>query len=385
MSFKLSHSSKNKWLSCGHSYKLHYIDKLRPVTLSSALVFGSAIDNALNELLTNRDIKTAKLEFNKHWEQGENSLRELVDMPLNPNLEYSKYDLESDLLTKANWKDLFKRDSKFFDTKNKIEALLRPEKDPQTGVKPPAKDWLDIPEEDRMVLNYANWLSMQKKGEMLLQAYHDQILPHIAEVLAVQMAVELDDGNGNILNGIIDAVVRLQDGRVCILDNKTTSTEYEEDSVRSSEQLATYKAILNIFAEDPNHPWEHKIDCCGYAVLSKKLINNTTKVCKICGNVATGKHKTCDSHALGTRCGGEWDKQVSFKVKTQFIIGEISDAYAESVLENATTVKSCIEQGLFPKNYSACDNMFGRKCVYFNKCHGNKMDGLVQLEKKENG
>lgn len=369
MPIKLSHSSRQKWLQCGHSYKLHYIDKLRPVTLSSALVFGSAIDNALNVLLPSKDLEAAKLEFNKNWEQGENSLRELVDMPLNPNLEYSRYDLESDLLTKADWKDLFKRDSKFFDTKKRIEE----EK----------KSWLEIPEEERMVLNYANWLSLQKKGELLLQAYNEKIMPNIKEVLAVQMSVELDDGNGNILNGIIDAVVRLQDDRVCILDNKTTSTEYDEDSVRSSEQLATYKAILNIFAEDPDHPWEHKIDCCGYAVLSKKLINNTTKICKKCGNIATGKHKTCDAHVDGKRCNGDWDKQVSFEVKTQFIVGEISDEYAESVLENASTVKSCIEQGLFPKNYSACDNMFGRKCVFFSKCHGNKMDGLVKLEKKE--
>lgn len=383
---KLSHSSKNKYLQCAESYRLHYILKYRAVTLSSALVFGSAIDEALNWMLGSKD-NPAALEmaiqiFNQKWEQGQDSARNVVDMPLNPNLKYSRYDFDSDLLGKADWRELFKYDGKFFETKNRIDKLLNPDKDSDTGKKPTKADWLDIPEEERGVLNYANWLCMQKKGELLLTAYYNEVLPQIKRVLAVQMNIELDDGAGNILNGVIDAVVETLDGKVIILDNKTTSTEYDEDSVAGSEQLATYYAILNIFNEDPEHSWKHKIDGAGYAVMSKKLEKDVTKVCKSCGHVATGSHKKCDDEVDGERCNGEWDKTVKFKVKTQFITGNISDDYAAEVLENASTVKSCIEAGLFPKNYSACENMFGNPCPFINKCHKGSDKGLIKLEDK---
>lgn len=375
MSVKLSHSSKNKYLQCGESYRLHYLEKWRPITLSSALVMGSAIDESLNHMLLNKDtpgVLQATLDiFNRQWEQGQNSLREVVDMPLNPNLKYFKADYDHDLLDKPEWRELLKYDSKFFDTKNDVDAKLK------EGV-----DWLDIPEESRMVYNYANWLCLQKKGHLLLTAYHKDILPNIKRVLVVQHKVELLDDDGNNLNGVIDAIVELHDGRICIMDNKTSSQEYELDSVRGSEQLATYQQIMNIFAEDPENSWNDKITACVYAVMVKKLDKDITKTCKECGHKNTSTHKVCDAMIEGKRCNGEFDKVKKFNVKTQFIVDTINEEFAASVLENAVTVKSCIEQGLFPKNYSACDNMFGSKCPFYNKCHGGDNKGLMQLEQK---
>lgn len=383
MSIKLSHSAKSKYLQCGHSYKLHYIDKLRPVSISSALIFGSAIDEAINcLLLSGREnpaaLRMACLEFDKKWEQGQNSNYEIVDLPLNPNIEYSKWDFDSDLLEKADWREIFKYDDKFFDTKTAVQAQL------EAGT-----DWQDIPEEQRMVLNYASWLCLQRKGHLLLKGYQESILPQIKWVIEVQKKVELFDEDGNNLNGVIDFIAELADGRIAIIDNKTSSQEYQEDSVKGSEQLATYQAILNLFADDPENPWKHKIEACGYAVMSKKLDKDITKTCESCGHVSQGKHKVCDnlvpSPKTGkpVRCNGKWDVVKKFKVNTQFIVGTISETYAEAVLENAITVKSCIEMGLFPKNYSACDNMFGRKCPYFNKCHGGETKGLIQVDKEK--
>jgi PD-(D/E)XK nuclease superfamily len=388
MSIKLSHSAKSKYLQCGHSYRLHYIDKLRPVTLSSNLVFGSAIDNALNKMLESKMDRAFKQtpqellqntidEFNRSFEQGQNSNYEIVDLPLNPNLEYGRYDFDSDLLEKDDWKELFKYDSNFFDTKNAVDAKLKD-----------GAEWIDIPEENRMVLNYANWLCCQRRGHLLIQAYQESILPQIKRVIEVQKKVELLDEDGNNLNGVIDFVCELMDGSIAIIDNKTSSTVYAEDSVKGSEQLATYQAILNLFADDPENEWKHHIQKCGYAVMSKKLDKTITKTCQECGNISQGAHKTCDAlvesgKAKPKRCNGIWNKVKEFKVNTQFITGTISSDYADSVLENAVTVKSCIELGLFPKNYSACENMFGRKCPYFNKCHGGSDKGLVQTGEKK--
>lgn len=374
MGIKLSHSSKNTYLQCGEKYRLHYIMKYRPVTLSSALVFGSAIDNSLNALLENKDnpeaLKMAIESFNRNWEQGENSARELVDMPLNPNLKYSKYDQDPDLLEKSDWAELFKYDKNFFDTKTQVETLMS------------EKDWLDIDEEKRQIYNYYNWLCLKKKAELLLTAYYNDILPNFKKIIAVQKKVELIDEAGNNLNGIIDFVAELKDGRIAIVDNKTTSTEYEEDSVATSEQLATYQAILNIFNHDPDNEWKYEINACAYAVMSKKLIKDITKVCKSCGKTNTSTHKTCDNIVDGTRCNGEFEKDKKFKVKTQFIPGTISEEFEHSVIENATTVKSCIEMGLFPKNYSSCENQFGSRCPFFEKCRNGSNKGLIELEKK---
>lgn len=375
MGIRLSHSSRNTYQVCGRKYQLHYLERYRPVTISSPLIFGSAIDSALNVMLEGKNdpeiLSKAINEFDRSWEIGQNSLREPTDMPLNPNIKYSRYDLDPDLLVKRDWADLFKRDKNFFETKNRVDNDLK------AGMQ-----WLDVPEDDRMVINYANWMSLSKKGHLLLTAYHKDILPQIKRVLAVQMNIELDDGSGNILNGVIDAVVETQDGKVIILDNKTSSQKYDLDSVAGSEQLATYYAILNIFAEDPDHSWTSPVTGAGFAVMSKKLIKDVTKVCKSCGHVATGSHKKCDAEVDGERCNGEWDKSVKFDVETQFITGNISDAYAAEVLENASVVKSCIELGLFPKNFANCADQFGSPCVFYSKCHGSSDKGLIKLPEK---
>lgn len=391
MSIKLSHSSQGKWQTCGHSYKLHYIEGWRPVTFSSALVFGSAIDNSLNYMLENKDQKDVLQEtlkvFDQNWEQGENSRREKVDMPLNPLIEYARFDFDPDLLEKSDWAELFKYDENFFDTKSEIDSKLYPKED-EDGNKASPVEWVDIPEEQRTVYNYAIWKCLARKGYILLTAYYNEILPNIKEVLAVQKTISLLDEEGNDLNGVVDIIVKL-DGKkfglafdpVTIVDNKTTSTKYDEDSVYGSEQLAKYQAIMNIKADDPQDEWQHKIDMCAYAVMSKKLIKDITKRCSKCGHIGQGSHKTCDNIIEGTRCNGGWDKDKKFAAKTQFIVGKISEQFEQNVLENAGTVKACIENGLFPKNYSACSNMYGRACQFLHLCHKGDPKGLINVKK----
>ena len=371
MSIRLSHSAQSKYQLCPNLYRLHYEERWRSIILSSALVFGSAMDEALNILLEKKDLNAALEAFNMHWEQGKDHHGQLVDIPLNPNMKYFKSDFDAKLLEKKDWAELFKYDGKFFETKEKIDELLKAK-----------TEWIDIPEEMRMPYNYANWLCMQKKGEMMLKAYYTDILPEIAEVLAVQMPVELTDEDGNVLNGIVDLVARLKDGRVAVLDNKTSGSEYEEDSVAISDQLAKYFAILNIFAEDENHPWQHKIDLAGYCVMVKKIVTEETKTCTVCNHIGLGSHKTCDNVIDGKRCNGEWGKVKSHSVKTQFLTGNISEEFAEVVLENASTVKTCIEMGLFPKNFNSCQDQFGAPCAMIGLCHKKDSKGLIQKEKK---
>lgn len=369
MTIKLSHSGANTYTLCGEKYRLHYSERLRPITMSSPLLYGGAIDLALNILLENKSnpkaLEMALIEFDKNWEQGENFKREKVDLPLNPNIKYLKKDYDGDLLEKQEWAELFKYEPQYFEMRSRVEEQLK------------TVDWLDIPEKDRMHYNYGNWLCLSRKGKMLIEAYHNDLLRHFKKIICVQKKLSLLDDAGNDLNGLLDFVAELQDGRVAIVDNKTSSGLYEEDSVRKSPQLAMYKQILDIQGFDP------KIDCCAYAVMNKVLIKDITKTCKTCNYIGTGSHKTCDNIIEGKRCGGNWNKVKKFTVETQFVVDNVSDEFGQKVIENAVTVKSCIEMGLFPKNFDACNNMYGSKCPYYLKCHGNSDKGLIKLEEKK--
>lgn len=51
MALRLSHSQCSKYTQCPQAYKYHYIDRIRPKLSPASLLFGSALDAALNELL----------------------------------------------------------------------------------------------------------------------------------------------------------------------------------------------------------------------------------------------------------------------------------------------------------------------------------------------
>ena len=62
MKTTLSHSQIGRYQMCPKSYEYYYIQKLRPKVHSASLVFGSAIDNALNALLTGQESPEALFE-----------------------------------------------------------------------------------------------------------------------------------------------------------------------------------------------------------------------------------------------------------------------------------------------------------------------------------
>lgn len=349
MSLRLSHSGQSKYITCAEMYRLHYIERLRSKSTSSALVFGAAMDNALNYMLLNKDIElclnNTLIEFMVHWKLQEN----------NSNIDFFKSDFDNDLVN-----EILNIEKSFHITHDNI--------------------------------NYHIWLSLAKKAELLLIAYYNNILPEIKEVIEVQKKVELLDDDGNNFNGIVDAIVRLQDGRVVVMDNKTSSPVYKQDSVAKSEQLAMYQEILNIYNEDPANPWKHKIEACAYAVMSKKLNKTAVKTCKSCGHVTESSHNTCNNthevegtkgKFINARCNGEWSEVTKITAKTQFIVGTISDEFIELVLENATLVKSKIEDGIFPRNYDSCNFIFGKPCIYRGLCHNGDDTGLITVPERE--
>lgn len=373
---KLSHSSITKYNECAKAYEYSYKQKLRSKSKGSALYFGVANDEMLNYVLLNKDMPKEELTkkalriFDENWEQGKDNEYNIIDLPKNENILYSKYDFDGDLLEKEDWKELFGMCSNPAQFRYAIVGKLK------------EKDFHQLESEEKMFYNFEAWLSLKRKVRFMLEAYIDQILPQIAEVIEIQKSVEIEDEEGNKITGIVDAIVRLVDGRVVILDNKTSSITYEADSVITSPQLSLYMTVLNNYVADPDHEWKHYIDACGFAVVSKKLTKDEVKVCKSCGFKGEGSHKTCNNEIDGKRCGGEWDKVKSFKAETQFIVDEIPGNVQDMIIQNYDEVRKAIESDIFPRNFNACKNKYGGKCEFFNLCYNGDMHNLVKVEKK---
>lgn len=372
---KLSHSARTKFKTCGKSYDLRYNKKLVSRQKGSALYFGSAIDVALNYMLENKDyehvLQNSLYAFEQEWLLQKDNKYDLVSLPENEDVAYFKSDFDYLLLGS---KDLSLFPKNLLKYRENVEVRKK-----DIG-------WYNLEPEERVIYNHSCWISLREKGFLFIKAYHEQILPKIKRVIAVQMPLDLVGEDGSTMTGFIDAVVELQDGRVVVLDNKTSSKDYEADSVAESEQLALYMTVLNVHAADPTHSWNTHIDACAYAVLNKKLNKVTTKTCKSCGHSAITRATSCDSKIGKKRCGGEWTESHEFTVSTQFLVDNISEMMQDAVLTESEKVIEDIKSGVFEPNFESCKQPYGL-CEYYYLCHENSMENLIDItgKKKDNG
>lgn len=201
---RISLTARDKYLQCPRSYKLHYRDNLRPVKESSALKFGSALDNGLNHLLLTRNVQEAQSIFWMDWAEWENK----------PVIDYFKSDLDINLLTESDC--------------NELDSISDP-----------------VLKEHK-----ANWKSLYYKGLKLIQLYNDKILPSIEEVIAVQKEINITNEDGDNITGIIDLIakIKLDTGEVvvAVLDNKSTSSPYPKNSYATKHQTALYTFVEGI-------------------------------------------------------------------------------------------------------------------------------------------
>ncbi len=368
---KLSNSAINKYQSCPQSYRYRYIENLVSIYKSGALYFGSALDTALNVMLLHKEepniVEKTKLEFLKAWEVQEDQLKRPTDLKYNTNIVYAKSDFDMDLLTKADWAQLYSACKEFGLTESPIQERQ------EILQKKEAIGWDNLKETDKKYYNFTNWLSLKNKGLFMIEAYYKEIIPRLKRVIEVQKYISLSNGDDDELHGYVDLIAELEDGSIAVLDNKTSSIEYKKDSVKKSSQLAIYKTILN-------HQG-YNITKAGYLVLRKGLKKNLTKLCKSCGFKAEkgATHKVCNNTIDNKRCNGEWDRSSIIEVETQIIIDDIPETFETLVIENINLINSNIKNNSFFRNLSACEGPFGL-CEYYEKCHFNKETSLIKKD-----
>jgi len=207
MGVKLSHTAKEKYLNCPLSYHMHYNLGYRENLVGSALPFGSAIDEALNFLLLNKNkVNEAKSVYEKELTKQLTSYKDAGQ-----DIRFSKADFDDSLGTTVE------------------ESLLT-------------------------------------KGLMILDQYNEQVISKIKKVVEVQKYFSIPNGVGDEIIGFIDMVVQWEDDRFLLLDNKTASQKYNDEFQKIDtdklKQVATYREALKD---------KMPIDGQGFIVIGKNI------------------------------------------------------------------------------------------------------------------
>jgi hypothetical protein len=214
MSIKISYSANSLYQRSPRAWYLHYQLGLRPAEYKGSFIIGGSIDEALNVLLVTKDRDKAISEFMKFFTAyKDNEGKKISGLDESSNIKWTK--TEGD-----------------------------------------GKSWI-------------------KKAEMIIDAYIEQVLPHLKEVIAVQAPTQLRNDSGDIVRGVADLyAVWEQDssqdnynpeldkwnGKTILFDNKTTTIKYKPNSVKESEQLGTY---------DQDLLRDFEVEAAGYIVIPK--------------------------------------------------------------------------------------------------------------------
>jgi hypothetical protein len=368
---RLSHSAVGKFISCPKSYEYHYVKKIRPNILKSSLLFGSAIDKAIGELLKPTGNQTPEELFLQTWWSQEANGKK-VQLLECTNLVYAKGDYDRDLITDTDLESLQL-------TRSEIDSAI--DRRNEVGF----NKLYDL---EQSIVNKASWVCLKAKGLYMIKAFREKVLPKLTKVHSTQEYIELENENGDKVIGYLDIVAEVEgyEGPV-VLDVKTSAMKYdEEDSVLFSSQLTLYV-----------HAVEEKYNTrkAGFIVLNKNIIKNKEKTCSKCTFDGTGgRAKTCDNETMQTveskkgpveklvRCNGEWIEKLNPEVYVQFIVDEIPSATEQIVIENIDNINTAIKTGNFTRNLSTCQNYFGGPCEYIGLCYKGSMEGLEVQEKK---
>lgn len=368
MKSKLSHSQVSRFQMCPKSYEYHYIQKIRPTVTSAALLFGTAIDNALNALLTNKENPEGLFEKSFRFQvlNGKE-----IYVPTHTDLVYAAADFDADLLTKDDYTHLAEQVEK--GSIQRYPDYLEAYNNLREQKKSKGLDSFSF--EEKKFFNLMNWLSLRRKGLLMIKAYRNKVMPKIEKVHAIQEYISLENQEGDKVIGFVDLVADVKDLGKVILDNKTSSMEYEEDAVLTSPQLSLYVHALEE---------KYKTRKAGYIVMRKSVIKNRKKVCSVCGfDGSGGRHKTCNNEVDGKRCGGAWNETIDPDIFIQFIVDTIPEKTEEIVLENVDNINESIKAGVFHRNLNNCSNWYGSPCPYIGLCYKGDMHGLLNMSKEK--
>lgn len=364
---RVSNTQRSSYLQCSKKYKYRYVHKLRPREKGNALFFGSAFDAASDILINAKDLPGAKEKFTELWMAHEQNLnckfsKTDLDVRLYEASDIAKLEAASGNLNMSNAVKSYAKHGSVIELVKDIKKM----KD-QSFTR-------DLTLEEERFLHYANVLSMLRKGYLMLESFHKNIIPNITNVLGTQVAINAENGLGDSIIGYIDLLCNMEgytlpNGRVLkaddlvVADVKTAGNTYwaKLDDLNSSDQLDSYLV-------SPQVQSIQSTNLIAYFAVAKQVSKDEKSFCKKCGNEKKSSHKTCNAEIEGKRCGGEWDEKVSYFCEAKIVIGERNIQEASQMYEDYNMVVAGIKAGIFIRNRESC-NSYGGVCEYYNICN----------------
>lgn len=348
----LSHSASQSWKTCPELYYLKHRMRVECLEVGASLAFGIAIDIAIGYLLNmKKDGKQhiGDLSFkniftddkDKGWNLSfDSDILRYRSADYDHNVIFEKVDL--DVIT--TW-----------ETELKVTATDAIKYERQ-------KDHRTLKDNEFKMFNRLCWLSLRNKGILMLEAFYRDIYPKITKVIAVQHKLDGEIEGVAKVGGYIDLICEF-DGKdlngnkidkPVILDIKTSSSYYKDQSVMFSEQLLLYLSAVGN---------ELKTNNVGFLVLLKFM--DSEEFCVKCGSKRDSRHRTCNQMIGEERCNGAW--KVKPKGKVQILIDPITKERQQDFIDSFANLAVIMGTGRRFKNYNACFN-YGL-CPYFHLCH----------------
>lgn len=373
---RFSHSALNKYLSCPKSFDYHYNKKYRSAEQSAALLFGTAMDKATENYAQKRDHDLAFALFETTWDEQElNGTR--TKLRSCTEIVYGNNDLDLELIDQSYYV-IPNENSGVTGNLETINKVI--ERKSEVGFKYLKKG-------EKTILNDVNWLCMQVKGRLMLEAFINWFDANVEEVLKTQGKIELDNGEDSVI-GYYDLIVKLRGyAKPVLLDIKTAGRAYDYDAVLKSPQLALYLFAVKAEYEDTN--------TAGYVVLHKTMKKERTKICSVCGfDGSGGQHKKCSNETLQTivnkkdvvieklaRCNGEWNETLHLSATIQILVNEVPELLQERVAENYDMMSKAVKAEIYPRNYNSCSTYNGAViCPFVDLCSKNCMKNIIIKE-----
>lgn len=366
MNIKASNTQRSLYLQCPRKYHYRYKKKLRPRDKGSALFYGVAFDQASDILINQRDLPSAKVKFTELWMVHEQNLsckfsKTDLDVRLYESSDIAKITAVADNLNVSEAKKRYDKSGDILDLIKDIKKMKE-----QSFMR-------DLTLEEERFLHYATVLSMLRKGLLMLESFHKNILPHITNVIGTQVKAEVENGLGDGIVGYIDLLCNMQgyklpSGRILAADDlvvadvKTAGATYWEklDDLNNSDQLDLYLVSPAVQAIQATN-------LIAYMAVSKQISKDEKSFCKACGNEKKSSHKTCNAEIDGKRCNGEWAEHVAYFCQAKIVIGERNVQEAAKVYEDFDHVVRGIKAEVFPRNREACQ-AYGSYCEYLSVC-----------------
>jgi len=327
---RLSNSQINTYTDCNFKWYLDKVKKLRPNWKGSALIFGSALDNAVEHILLKKEgspydtfIDTlSKFDVNGTPKELP---RDILDV------RFFAGDIDINIITTSQM-DIIGAycDSIGIDMPEVDEFLL--------FCKQQRKNKTALSKPEQKLFNFLAYQTMLTKGAMLLEKLSEWIDENVVEVHSVQKKISIENENGDSFIGFLDFIVTMKNGKKVLIDLKTSSNPssyYPQQSASESIQLGIYSQ-------------EECVPDVAYLVADKKI------------------------------------RVREPKVRLSFIEGIITEEHLDNIfgkIEKYTTeIKEKLEIGeeAFSKNLDSCVNFGG--CEFFNYCKKGDIKGLCYVK-----